>query len=131
MSYPPVPDAGGAFATATDLLFNTPHTETLGLDGDLTDCYKLNLTNGIFQIIGSLSSSLRVKATLYDSDGKKAAPLSISGGKFSMKPATLAVKRYAEVLGTKTTAKDVLTGKSFSLSSDVNLEPRQTLILEF
>ena len=47
------------------------------------------------------------------------------------KPAKLAVKRYAEVIGTKTTAKDVLTGKSFSLSSDVNLEPRQTLILEF
>lgn len=123
MSYPPVPDAGGAFATATDLLFNTPHTETLGLDGDLTDCYKLNLTNGIFQIIGSLSSSLRLKATLYDSDGKKAAPLSISGGKFSMKPATLAAGTYYLMLESSDKGKSTgeytlsVTGTEFPAAS--------------
>ena len=60
--------------------------------------------------------------------GGKSVMTVVNGTK---KPAKLAVKRYAEVIGTKTTAKDVLTGKSFSLSSDVNLEPRQTLILEF
>ena len=43
----------------------------------------------------------------------------------------LAVKRYAEVIGSNTTATDVLTGNAVSLSSDVQLEPRQTLILEF
>ena len=47
------------------------------------------------------------------------------------KAAALAVKRYAEVIGSNATATDVLTGKSVSLSSDVQLEPRQTLILEF
>ena len=60
--------------------------------------------------------------------GGKSVMTVVNGTK---EPAKLAVKRYAEVIGTKTTAKDVLTGKSFSLSSDVNLEPRQTLILEF
>ena len=60
--------------------------------------------------------------------GGKSVMTVVNGTK---KPAKLAVKRYAEVIGTKTTAKDVLTGKSFSLSGDVNLEPRQTLILEF
>ena len=60
--------------------------------------------------------------------GGKSVMTVVNGTK---KPAKLAVKRYAEVIGSKTTAKDVLTGKSVSLSSDVNLEPRQTLILEF
>ena len=60
--------------------------------------------------------------------GGKSVMTVVNGTK---KPAKLAVKRYAEVIGTKTTAKDVLTGKSVSLSSDVNLEPRQTRILEF
>ena len=60
--------------------------------------------------------------------GGKSVMTVVNGTK---KPAKLAVKRYAEVIGSKTTAKDVLTGKSVSLSGDVNLEPRQTLILEF
>ena len=47
------------------------------------------------------------------------------------KPAKLAVKRYAEVIGSATTATDVITGKSVSLAGDVDLQPRQTLILEF
>ncbi len=47
------------------------------------------------------------------------------------KASKLAVKRYAEVIGSNTTATDVLTGNTVSLSSDVQLEPRQALILEF
>ena len=47
------------------------------------------------------------------------------------KPTQLAVKRYAEVIGAKTTAKDVLTGKTVSLASDVELAPRGVMILEF
>ena len=49
----------------------------------------------------------------------------------SKKPAALAVKRYAEVIGQAVSAKDILTGNTVSLASDVQLEPRQTLILEF
>ena len=47
------------------------------------------------------------------------------------KPAALAVKRYAEVIGSATTAKDVITGDSVSLAGDLQLEPRQTLVIEF
>ena len=49
----------------------------------------------------------------------------------SKKPAALAVKRYAEVIGQAVSAKDILTGNTVSIASDVKLEPRQTLILEF
>ena len=49
----------------------------------------------------------------------------------SKKPAALAVKRYAEVIGQAVSAKDILTGNTVSLANDVQLEPRQTLILEF
>ena len=47
------------------------------------------------------------------------------------KPAVLAVKRYAEVIGATATATDVLTGNGVSLSEDVPLQPRQTMILQF
>ena len=49
----------------------------------------------------------------------------------SKKPAALAVKRHAEVIGQAVSAKDILTGNTVSIASDVKLEPRQTLILEF
>ena len=39
------------------------------------------------------------------------------------KPAQLAVKRYAEVIGANTAATDVLTGKTVSLADDVQLAP--------
>ena len=123
MTYSFSSDAGGAFATATELPFNTPHTETLGLDGDLADCYKLTLTNGIFQIIGSVSTTLKAKASFYNSDGKKAASLSISGGKFSMKPATLAAGTYYLMLesrdGGRSTGEYTLsvTGTEFPAAS--------------
>ena len=47
------------------------------------------------------------------------------------KAAAMAVKRYAEVIGSNATAKDVLTGKTVSLSDDVQMAPREVMILEF
>ena len=47
------------------------------------------------------------------------------------KQAALAVKRYAEVIGANTAATDVLTGKTVSLADDVQLAPRDVMILEF
>ena len=46
-------------------------------------------------------------------------------------PATLEVKRYAEVIGQTARAKDVPTGRYFDLSKDLPLKPRQTLVLEY
>ena len=45
--------------------------------------------------------------------------------------ATLEVGRYAEVIGGTTTAKDVITGRNVRIDKDVNLRPRQTLVIEF
>ena len=47
------------------------------------------------------------------------------------KPAKMEVKRYAEVIGNTKRAKDILTGRYFDLSNDVQLKPRQSLILEY
>ena len=47
------------------------------------------------------------------------------------KPAMMDVKRYQEVLGDTKKAKDVLTGRYFDVSKDLQLKPRQSLILEF
>ena len=47
------------------------------------------------------------------------------------KPATMPVKRYAEVIGRATSAKDVITGNTVSLASDLQLSPCQTLVIEF
>ena len=44
---------------------------------------------------------------------------------------TLEVKRYAEVIGNTSRAKDVPTGRYFDLSKDLPLKPRQTLVLEY
>ena len=41
------------------------------------------------------------------------------------------VERYAEVIGTTAKAKDILTGRYFDLSKDLQLKPRQSLVLEF
>jgi len=46
-------------------------------------------------------------------------------------PTTLEVKRYAEVIGQTTRAKDVPTGRYYDLSTDLPLKPRQTLVLEY
>lgn len=42
-----------------------------------------------------------------------------------------AVRRYAEVIGHNTGAKDVLTDRTVSLTDDTQLEPRKVMILEF
>ena len=47
------------------------------------------------------------------------------------KPATLDVTRYAEVIGSVTRAKDILTNRTYNLSTNVELKPRQSLILEY
>jgi len=47
------------------------------------------------------------------------------------KPATMKVSRYAEVIGTARRAKDILTNRYYDLSSDFEMKPRQSLVLEF
>lgn len=46
-------------------------------------------------------------------------------------PSTMAVKRYKEVIGTATTARDVPTGATIDLTHDLTLPARATLILDF
>lgn len=43
----------------------------------------------------------------------------------------LSVARYAEVIGSHKVATDVITGKTFDLTKDINLSQREALILEF
>ena len=45
--------------------------------------------------------------------------------------ASLAVKRYSEVIGACARAVDVPTGRTYDLTRDIELEPRGTLILTF
>ena len=47
------------------------------------------------------------------------------------KPATMHVQRYEEVIGATTRAKDILTGRYYDLTKDIELKPRQSLILDF
>lgn len=44
---------------------------------------------------------------------------------------SLKVERYAEIIGSTTTATDVITGQKVDLGSDIKLSQRQALILEF
>jgi len=44
---------------------------------------------------------------------------------------SLPVARYAEVIGNARKATDVITGKLFSLTEDIKLSPRESLILEY
>ncbi|BCS85625.1 alpha-amylase [Prevotella herbatica] len=41
------------------------------------------------------------------------------------------VSRYAEVIGSNSSAKDVVTGNSVDISKDIKLQPRQSMIIEF
>jgi hypothetical protein len=41
------------------------------------------------------------------------------------------VERYQEVIGSTTKAKDILTGRYFDLSKNLELKPRQSLVLDF
>ena len=47
------------------------------------------------------------------------------------KAVVMPVARYAEVIGSAKQVKDVLTGRYYNLSSDLQLKPRQTLVLEY
>ena len=47
------------------------------------------------------------------------------------KPATLEIARYAELIENQTEAVDITTGKTVSLTKDIKLRPRQTMILEY
>lgn len=44
---------------------------------------------------------------------------------------TISVKRYAEIIGNHTTARDIITGKTVDISNDIAIAPRGTLIIEF
>lgn len=60
-------------------------------------------------------------------DGKNVMTVVNGTGKTTV----FAVKRYAEVIGNNTEAKDVLTDRTVSLTDDTQLEPRKVMILEF
>lgn len=60
-------------------------------------------------------------------DGKNVMTVVNGTGKTTV----FAVKRYAEVIGHNTEAKDVLTDRTVSLTDDTQLEPRKVMILEF
>ena len=47
------------------------------------------------------------------------------------KPATWEVSRYAEVIKDRNAAKDILTNRRYDLSKNVEMKPRQSLVLEF
>ena len=47
------------------------------------------------------------------------------------KPATMEVARYAEVIEKTKMAEDVLTGRQYDLTKNIDLKPRQSLVLEF
>ena len=47
------------------------------------------------------------------------------------KPATMEIARYAELIENQTEAVDITTGKTVSLTKDIKLRPRQTMILEY
>lgn len=60
-------------------------------------------------------------------DGKNVMTVVNGTGKTTV----FAVKRYAELIGHNTEAKDVLTDRTVSLTDDTQLEPRKVMILEF
>jgi len=58
--------------------------------------------------------------------GGKTAMTVING---TTRPATLSVKRYEEIIGGASHVADVPTGETYDLSGDVQLKPRQALVL--
>ena len=70
--------------------------------------------NGIYVVARTLDS--RTSMTIVNgTDQERAMP----------------VKRYAEIIGNATTATDVPTQRAVSLTQDITLPPRGTLVLEF
>lgn len=47
------------------------------------------------------------------------------------RPAVFRVSRYAEIIGRATHARDITTGRTHRLTSDIRLRPRQVLILDY
>ena len=47
------------------------------------------------------------------------------------KPATMDVSRYAEAIGKATQAMDILTNRQYDISKNLELRPRESLVLEF
>ena len=45
--------------------------------------------------------------------------------------ALMPISRYAEVIGSNSSARDVVTGNSVDISKDIKLQPRQSMIIEF
>ena len=66
---------------------------------------------------------------IQNSTPKPQTVLTILNG--TSKPATMEVERYAEVIGNTDKAKDILTGRYYDLSKDLELKPRQSLVLEY
>lgn len=60
-------------------------------------------------------------------DGKTC--MTILNGKSSA--SKLDIKRYAEIIGNNKTAVDVITGNKISIDKDIELSPKETLIIEF
>jgi len=44
---------------------------------------------------------------------------------------TLDIKRYAEIIGDSQKAKNILNGRSVSLTDDIKLKPREVMVIEF
>ena len=80
--------------------------------------------NGIYVIARQLDAAAAPQQSRHTS-----TVLTILNG--TTKPATMQVKRYAEVIGKATRVRDVLTGRYYDLSHDLELKPRQSLILAF
>ena len=120
-----------------------------GFSGDKHDCFtaegRTKAENGMFNWLSSLLhwrqgneliskgkqtqfcpyNGIYVIARQYDGH----TSLTILNGKRS--EAVMTVARYAEVIGSHTTARDVITGNSVDISRDIKLAPREALILEF
>ena len=60
--------------------------------------------------------------------GVKTALIVLNG---TSKPAVMEVERYQEVIGKASKAKDILTGRYVDLSKNLELKPRQSLVLEY
>jgi len=58
--------------------------------------------------------------------GNKAVMTVLNG---TSKTATMSVARYAEIIGNRTEATNVLTGRKIDLTKDVKLQPKGVLVL--
>jgi glycosidase len=80
--------------------------------------------NGVYVVARSLEAAAAPQQSRHPR-----TVLTILNG--TTKPATMQVKRYEEVIGNAKRARDVLTGRYYDLSSNLELKSRQSLVLEF